>query len=229
MRLLLTEDEAGIVQFMKRGLEAEGYALDVAIDGKQGQTMGKVNEYDIIIMDYMLPEQDGIQTVRKLRSKEVHTPIIMLTVIDDQETIIEALDAGADDYLTKPFEFEELLARIRALLRRERAMKSNILEFADVRLDTVRHEAYRRGRLLDLSKKEYSLLEYFMRNPDIVLTRNMILEHVWDYAADPFTNTVDVHIRYLRTKLDIPFPTRLLRTVHGVGYKLEDPDNPKKY
>lgn len=220
MRVLLTEDEEGIIRFMRRGLEDQGYAVDVATDGKQACILGKVNRYDIILMDYMLPEQDGIQSIRILRKKEVHTPILMLTVVDQQDCIVDALDSGADDYLTKPFDFEELLARIRALLRREKLMRDNILEYADLRLDRMRHTATRAGRELRLSKKEFMMLEYFMRNPEIVLTRNMILENVWDHAADPFTNTVDVHIRYLREKVDIPFPTNIIRTVHGVGYKL---------
>lgn len=222
MRILLTEDEDGIVQFMKRGLGNEGYAVDVATEAEQGIVMSKVNQYDLIIMDYMLPRMNGIEATRKIREKGVATPVLMLTVIDDTENIINALDAGADDYLTKPFAFQELLARIRALLRREKVMKSNVLKYANVKVDTVKHQATRNNKELRLSKKEFTLLEYFMRNPEIVLTRNMILEHVWDHAADPFTNTVDVHIRYLREKLDEPYPTPLIHTIHGIGYKLAE-------
>jgi DNA-binding response OmpR family regulator len=171
-------------------------------------------------MDYMMPLQDGITSISQIREKGVKTPIIMLTVIADELNIIRALDSGADDYMAKPFSFQELLARVRALMRRERTLKGNVLEFDELKIDTIQHQAWRKGKELTLSKKEFSLLEYFMRNPEIVLTRNLILEHVWDYAADPFTNTVDVHIRYLRQKMDEPFPKKLLKTVHGVGYKL---------
>jgi DNA-binding response OmpR family regulator len=220
MRILLTEDEEGIIKFMVRGLTNEGYAVDVARDGKEGVRMAKINEYDLIIMDYMMPLQDGITSISQIREKGVKTPIIMLTVIADELNIIRALDSGADDYMAKPFSFQELLARVRALMRRERTLKGNVLEFDELKIDTIQHQAWRKGKELTLSKKEFSLLEYFMRNPEIVLTRNLILEHVWDYAADPFTNTVDVHIRYLRQKMDEPFPKKLLKTVHGVGYKL---------
>ena len=222
MRVLLVEDEPGIVHFMKKGLTAEGFAVDVANDGKEGGTLGKVNPYDIIIMDYMMPERNGIETTRYLRSRGVQTPILMLTVIDDEENIIEALNAGADDYLTKPFSFNEMLARLRALLRREKVMKSNVLSYCGIVLDSIKHTAVRDNTVLDLSRKEFTLLEYFMRNPEIVLTRANILEHVWDHAADPFTNTVDVHIRYLRQKMDEPFAKKLIHTVHGVGYKLAE-------
>ena len=220
MRILLTEDEEGIIKFMVRGLTNEGYAVDVARDGKEGVRMAKINEYDLIIMDYMMPEQDGIVSIKQIREKGVKTPIIMLTVIADELNIIRALDSGADDYMAKPFSFQELLARVRALMRRERTLKGNVLEFDDLKVDTIQHQAWRKDKELTLSKKEFALLEYFMRNPEIVLTRNLILEHVWDYAADPFTNTVDVHIRYLRQKMDEPYPKKLLKTVHGVGYKL---------
>lgn len=220
MRILLTEDEEGIIKFMVRGLTNEGYAVDVARDGKEGVRMAKINEYDLVIMDYMMPLQDGITSISQIREKGVKTPIIMLTVIADELNIIRALDSGADDYMAKPFSFQELLARVRALMRRERTLKGNVLEFDELKIDTIQHQAWRKGKELTLSKKEFSLLEYFMRNPEIVLTRNLILEHVWDYAADPFTNTVDVHIRYLRQKMDEPYPKKLLKTVHGVGYKL---------
>ena len=227
MRILLTEDEEGIISFMTKGLRSAGYAVDVARTGSEGFHMAKINSYDLIIMDYMLPEMNGIETIKHIRSKRVIAPIIMLTVIDDEDNIVNALDAGADDYLSKPFSFDELLARIRALMRREKHIRGDVLTFEGLELDTVKHKAKRDGIALDLTKKEYALLEYFMRNPEAVLTRGMILEHVWDYSTDPFTNTVDVHIRYLRKKMDTGFNKELIHTVHGIGYKLST--RPGKY
>lgn len=225
MRILITEDEEGIISFMVKGLEDQGFAVDVARNCAESRKMAKLNPYDLITMDFMLPDGDGINTAAQLRELGITAPIIMLTVIDDVENIIKALNAGVDDYMPKPFSFEEFVARVRALMRRERTLKGNVLKFEDIVLDTVKQKASRHDREIDLSRKEFMLLEYFMRNPEIVLTRNMILEHVWDYSTDPFTNTVDVHVRYLRKKLDEPFPKQLIQTVHGVGYKLSARQN----
>ncbi len=220
MRILITEDEEGIVSFMVKGLEDQGFAVDIARTCAESRKMAKLNPYDLITMDFMLPDGDGIQTAAALRELGVTAPIIMLTVIDDVQNVIKALNAGVDDYMSKPFSFEEFVARVRALMRRERTLKGNVLKFEDVILDTTKQKVTRRDREIELSRKEFMLLEYLMRNPEIVLTRNMILEHVWDYSTDPFTNTVDVHVRYLRKKIDEPFSRELIQTVHGVGYKL---------
>jgi len=221
MRVLIIEDEEDIASFIKKGLEAENFVVDVALEGEKGRFLALTNEYDLVILDIKLPDIDGIEVCRKIREKKKTVPVIMLTVKTDVKSKVEALNIGADDYLTKPFAFEELLARIRALLRREKTTIGDTLKVADLFLDTKSHSVKRAGRLIDLSKKEFVLLEYFMRNPGTVLTRSMILEHVWDMNADPFTNTVDVHVRLLRKKIDEGHRRKFIRTVHGYGYKLE--------
>ena len=221
MRILIIEDEKEIASFVKKGLEAENFAVEVACDGEKGLWFAKSNDYDVVVLDIMLPNNDGIEVCKELRKAKKEVPIIMLTVRTELKSKIEAFDAGADDYLTKPFSFEELLVRIRALLRREKIVKGDTLKIADLVLDTRTHKTVRKGKSIKLSRKGFALLEYFMRNPGTVLTRIMILEHVWDMNIDPFTNTVDVHVKLLREKINKGFKKELIHTVHGYGYKME--------
>ena len=222
MRLLLIEDDSRIARFITRGLEAERYATDVAPDGEQGIEMAQAGIYDLILLDLVLPGIDGIQVCRQLRAQQIRVPILILTAKDSVEDTVTGLEAGADDYLTKPFAFEELVARIHALLRRPAAVRpERTLEVADLTLDGRAHEAKRAGQLLDLTPKEFSLLEYLMSHPGRVLSRTLIEEHVWGYHHDPLTNVVDVYIRRLRQKVDQPFPHPLIHTIRGVGYTLK--------
>jgi DNA-binding response OmpR family regulator len=221
MRVLIVEDENEIASFIKKGLEAAYFVVDVALDGENGLWLARTNDYDAVILDIKLPKMDGLEVCRELRKEKKDVPIIMLTVKNDTETKVECLNTGADDYLTKPFSFEELLARIRALLRREKNIKGDKFKIHDLELDTMSHKVIRAGKLVNLSKKEFALLEYFMRNPGTVLTRSMILEHVWDMNADPFTNTVDVHIKFLREKINKGHREKLINTVHGCGYVIQ--------
>ena len=220
MRILLIEDERDIADFVTQGLRAEQFAVDWSNTGEEGLGWGKVNDYDVGIFDVRLPGMSGVDVCRVLREKKRTFPIIMLSALNDAITKVDAFNIGADDYLAKPFFMAELLARIRALLRRERRVTGPVLRVADLTLDTVSHIANRGRRRLSLNRKELSLLEYLMRNEGIALTRGMILEHVWDMNADPFTNTVDVHIRFLRNKVDAGRAVKLIKTVHGYGYKL---------
>jgi DNA-binding response OmpR family regulator len=182
--------------------------------------MAEVNEYDLIVLDLMIPKIDGLEVLRRVRGNRNNVPILVLTAKDSVEDIVRGLDAGCDDYLTKPFEFLEFLARVRALLRREKIDKEPILRIDDLTLSLVTHKVMRRGKEIELTAKEYSLLEYFMRNPDKILTRTMISEHVWDYHFDSMTNLVDVYVNYLRKKIDKGFELKLIHTVRGVGYLL---------
>lgn len=221
MRLLVIEDEKKVASFIKKGLEEEYYAVDVAYDGEQALYMTEVNEYDLIVLDIMLPKVDGMTVLRQIRQNGNIVPILVLTAKDSVENIVEGLDAGCDDYLTKPFAFSELLARIRALLRREREAKTPVLEVGDLRLCPLTHEVTRGDKRVDLTAKEYGLLEYFMRNPNRVLTRTMMAEHVWDYHFDTDTNVVDVYVNFLRNKIDRGFDIKLIHTIRGVGYMMK--------
>jgi DNA-binding response OmpR family regulator len=226
MRILFLEDEKGIVKFVKKSLEAERFIVDVAYDGKDGLYKAMINDYDVIIIDILLPELNGTEVCREIRKRKrrnANTPTIMLTCKTDIRTKIDAFGLGADDYLTKPFSFEELLARVRALLRRGKEVKENVLAFENLTLDPDKFEATRSGKKLKLSKKEFALLEYLMRHPKIVLRREAILEHVWN-DTDTFSNTVDAHVRFLRKKVDERQKVKLIRTVHGIGYKLDTKD-----
>ena len=224
MRVLVVEDEKKVASFIKRGLEEEAFAVDVAHDGENGVAMAESTSYDLILMDVMLPKKDGLSAIKELREKNILTPILCLTAKDTVEDIVSGLDIGSDDYLTKPFAFAELVARVRALIRRGSQDRGAELYFADLRLDPVGHNVWRNNRPIDLTAKEYALLEYFMRNPNQVLTRTMIAEHVWDYTFDSFTNIIDVYVNYLRKKIDRDFDKKLIHTVRGVGYVLKDSD-----
>ncbi len=221
MRILVVEDEKKIAGFIKRGLKEEGYAVDVAPDGEEGYDLGAVNDYDLIILDIMLPKCDGITLCKKLRADKIETPIIMLTAKTSVEDKVTGLDAGANDYLTKPFAFEELLARIRVLLRRS-VQPATKLQVADLVLDLLSHKVTRAGREIVLSSREFALLEYLMRNAGAVVTRTMISEHVWDIDFDTSTNVIDVYINYLRNKVDVDFDKKLIQTIRGRGYTLKD-------
>ncbi|KIH76042.1 two component transcriptional regulator, winged helix family [Geoalkalibacter ferrihydriticus] len=224
MRILVVEDEKKVASFIKRGLEEEGYAVDVAYEGDEGLDMATHTPYDLILMDVMLPKKDGITVIREMRAREVIAPVLCLTAKDTVDDIVSGLDSGSDDYLTKPFAFAELLARVRALIRRGTQDRGAELHFADLRLDPVTHKVWRSDKEIDLTSKEYALLEYMMRNPNQVLTRTMIAEHVWDYTFDSFTNIIDVYINYLRKKVDRDFDKKLIHTVRGVGYVLKESD-----
>jgi DNA-binding response OmpR family regulator len=220
MRLLVVEDQSKIASLLKRGLEEQHYAVDIAQTGEDALALVDVTPYDLVILDLMLPDVDGLEVCQRLRARGERVPILMLTArhrIDDR---VIGLDAGADDYLTKPFAFQELLARVRAALRRDSEVKSVSLEVGDLSLNTATHEVARAGAPIELASKEYAVLEYLMRHAGHVVTRTMILEGVWDYDFDPGSNVVDVYIRYLRRKLDDPHPTKLIETVRGTGYRL---------
>ena len=221
MRILIVEDEKKVAAFIKKGLEEETYAVDIASDGEEGLYMGNQNQYDLIILDLMLPKINGLDILSSLRAKKNGVPILLLTAKDSVEDKVKGLNLGADDYLTKPFAFSELLARIRVLLRRGNAESKTTLEIADLTLNLVSHKVRRGSEEIELTGKEYSLLEYFMRNQEKVLTRTMIAEHVWDYNFDTFTNVIDVYVNHLRKKIDKNFSTKLLHTLRGVGYVMK--------
>ncbi|MBU1062290.1 MAG: response regulator transcription factor [Candidatus Omnitrophica bacterium] len=222
MRILLVEDEKKIANFIERGLKEEHYIVDVAYDGEKGLFLAEINAYDLIILDIMLPIKDGLSICKELRRKKMDTPILMLTARDRVEDKVLGLDLGADDYLAKPFAFEELLARVRALLRRKETNKGAILKISDLELDQLTHKVRRAGKEISLTSKEYALLEYLMLNADQVVTRTMISEHVWNEDFDSFTNVIDVYIKYLRNKIDKDFEKQLIHTIRGTGYILKE-------
>lgn len=220
MRILVIEDEKKVAEFIRNGLVEEGYAVDAAFDGDAGFELASSGEYDAILLDVMLPRVDGVTLCAGLRAAGCDTPILMLTAKDAVSDKVRGLDAGADDYLTKPFAFEELLARIRALLRKKYQHQATRLAVDDLVLDTATHTVTRAGEAIPLSVKEYALLEYLMRNAGSVVTRTMISEHVWDISFETFTNVIDVYISYLRNKIDKGRPRALIQTVRGRGYTL---------
>lgn len=221
MRLLVVEDEKKVASFIKKGLEEEGYAVDVAGDGKAGLDQALDRVHDLIILDIQLPKMDGLGVLNALRREKVAIPVLLLTVRATIEDKVLGLDAGADDYLTKPFAFQELVARVRALLRRRAEGKQAVLQVADLTLDPARRTVFRGNQKIDLTTREFALLDYFMRNPERVLTRTMISEHVWDYDFDTETNVIDVYVNYLRKKIDSGRKEKLIHTVRGVGYMLK--------
>ncbi len=224
MKILVIEDEHKIANSIKKGLEQESFAVDVAYNGVEGYDLACGENYDVIVLDLLLPGIDGIEICKKLRAENIHTSILILTAKGQLDDKIEGLNSGADDYLTKPFAFEELLARIRALVRRPPKSTGVILKLEDLSLNTLTYEVKRAGKQISLSNKEYALLEYLLRHPHQILTKQQIIEHIWDYEADILPNTVEVYIGYLRKKIDRPFPKRpkLIKTIRGFGYKLSD-------
>jgi DNA-binding response OmpR family regulator len=221
VRILVVEDEHKLAGVLKRGLEEHGYAVDVAYDGEDGLALALTTPYDLIVLDVMLPKLDGLSLCHRLRAQHRHMPVLMLTARDAVDDRVAGLDSGADDYLTKPFAFRELEARIRALLRRDGlSARDPILRVADLEIDTVSHAVRRAGKPIELTSKEYAILEYFARNPNRVLTRTQIAEHVWDFDFVSMSNVIDVYIGYLRRKLGDDTEPRLLRTVRGTGYQL---------
>ncbi len=225
MRILVIDDNQKMARFLSQGLSENGYAVDTAHSGLQGEHMGAVEPYDLIVLDVMLPDQDGVATCRNLRRRGVKAPVLMLTALSATVDKVKGLDAGADDYLPKPFELDELLARVRALLRRGQAQEASHLRFADIEMDLLRREVARGGRKIRLTAKEFALLEYFLRNPNRVLTRTAIGEHVWDMNFDTDSNVIDVYVSMLRRKLDKGFDRRLLHTIVGTGYMLSDEES----
>ena len=220
MRVLVVEDEHKINRTVCQALREEAYAVDAAFDGEQGEEMALVNTYDLIVLDLMLPKKNGLALCKGLREQGLTTPILMLTARDSLEDRVQGLDSGADDYVVKPFFMDELLARVRALLRRDTSVKSSKLQMADLLVDTSSHRVWRGGGPIELTSKEYAMLEYFLRNPDQVLTRTMLSEHVWDDEFDSLSNIIDVYIRRLRRKIDEGHQPRLLHTIRGSGYLL---------
>ncbi len=222
MRILVVEDDRAIAQALKEGLEDESYAVDVAYDGQDGYLTASADEYDAIILDVMMPEMNGYEVCQKLRSEGNKTPILMLTAKDQERDIVEGLDTGADDYLAKPFSFEVLLARLRALMRRPNEKISEILTVGDLTLDPALKKVTRAGQTIDLTAKEYAVLEYLMRNAGRVRSKESIIGHVWDFDADVLPNIVESYVMFLRRKVDKPFGKQLIHTVSGFGYKIED-------
>jgi len=218
MRVLLIEDDIKIASVIGRGLKAESFAVDIAPDGVIGEELAKINEYDVIILDLMLPRQDGLTTCANLRKDKVFIPVLMLTALDDVSDKIEGLNKGADDYLAKPFHFGELLARVRSLIRRNSHVRTTEIEKYGVKLNLENHIAYRENKKIILSAKEFALLELFMMNPGRILTREVISEHMWDMNFDPRSNVIESFVKYLRQKIDRDFEKPLIHTVRGAGY-----------
>lgn len=222
MRILVVEDAVTIASAIKEGLEQEGYAVDVEHDGDDGLRAALYEPYDIIILDVMLPSKDGIAVCRELREHNVTTPVLMLTAKTQNGDVVTGLDAGADDYLGKPFSFDVLLARLRALLRRPKEALQDTLKVADIELDTASRTVTRAGKPIDLSRKEYAILEYLMRNAGRACSKEEIMQHVWDFDADILPNTLEVFITYLRAKIDKPFDEQRIQTIRGFGYKISE-------
>ena len=222
MRILIVEDEKKLCELIERALRAERYAVDTASDGASGWALANTYDYDLVILDLMLPGLTGGEILQRIRLKNQQVPILILTARDATEEKVRNFEAGADDYLTKPFAFAELLMRVKALLRRGPVSRSSVLRVGDLEVDRLSQHVKRAGRRIELTPKEYALLEYLAANPGRVFSRTMIIEHVWDQSFEGLTNIVDVYVRHLRSKVDDPFPTKLIRTVRGVGYGLGD-------
>jgi len=222
MRILLIEDEVKLSSFINRGLVAERYAVDVAKDGRSGLELAQTYQYDLILLDLMLPGMDGSEVLRRIRKEDSSVPVLILSARDTVQDKVAHIEKGADDYLTKPFAFAELLVRIKALMRRGPVNRASTIRVSDLELDRLSQQVKRAGQRIDLTAKEYALLEYLMSNAGRVLSRNMIIEHVWDQSFDGITNIVDVYIRHLRNKVDTGHESKLLRTVRGVGYTIRE-------
>lgn len=222
MRILVVEDEKKVASFIKKGLEEEYYSVDVAFDGKEGLNLALSEEYDLIILDLMLPFKDGLSILKEIREQKILTPVIILTARDTIQDKVTGLDTGADDYLAKPFSFEELLARIRAILRRNSVEKNNIIRVGDLILDTQAHKVFRNNVEIQLTPKEYAILEYLMRNKNRVISRTKLSEHIYEFHFDPGTNVIDVYINKLRNKIDKGYEKQMIRTIRGVGYLIKD-------
>ncbi|MGE5432072.1 MAG: response regulator [Syntrophomonadaceae bacterium] len=222
MKVLLVEDEKKVASFIRKGLEEEYYTVDAAFDGRQGRELALSQEYDLIILDIMIPFTNGLMLLKEIRDNKISTPVLLLTARQSVESKVEGLDAGADDYLTKPFAFEELLARVRALLRRKESDISLSLRAGDLTLDLQTHSVIRNGVEISLTPKEYSVLEFLLRNKNKVISRTRLSEHVYDYHFDTDTNVIDVYINKLRNKIDKDFDKQLLFTIRGVGYSIKD-------
>jgi heavy metal response regulator len=221
MKILVVEDEKKVGAFIKKGLEEDRYSVEVAFDGDKGEELASQGSFDLIILDILMPKKDGLTMLKELRAKHITTPVLMITAKGSVEDKVKGLDTGADDYLVKPFAIAELLARVRSLLRRGGPEKSTALTVADLTLDLVSHKATRGENLIELTGKEYTLLEYFMRNTNKVLSRTIISEHIWHYNFDTGTNIIDVYINHLRNKIDGEFEKKLIHTVRGVGYMMK--------
>lgn len=224
MRILVVEDEKKVASFIKKGLEEQSYVVDTAFDGLEGERLSAQNAYDAVILDVLLPKQDGITTCQKLRLKGIDTPVLMLTALGDTDDKVRGLDSGADDYLTKPFHFEELLARVRALLRRKSQDKASVLQTAKLTLDPVTRKVEREGKQIRLTSREFALLEYFMRNKGQILSRANLAQHVWNVSFDMESNVIDVYVKLLRQKIDKGFDRPMIHTMVGAGYVLKDED-----
>ena len=223
MKILLVEDDKGIVRFVKKGLTENSFSVDVVFDGEEGLQLAVYRNYDLVVLDIMLPKMDGFEVLRRMRGMKIQTPVIFLTAKDSESDIVQGLNLGADDYLTKPFYFNELLARIQAILRRGKMVSHpSTLQIANLVLEVDGHRVFRDKMKIELTPKEYALLEFFMRHPGQIITRTMISEKIWDYHFDTSTNVVDVHVSHLRNKIDKDFEPKLLHTVKGIGYVLED-------
>lgn len=222
MRILLIEDEPAIATFLKKRLEEKCFVVDHADNGEEGSFVARTNDYDLILLDNLLPKKTGLEVLREIRAKGRHVPVLVISVRGDIEAKVDLLNAGADDYLAKPFSFDELVARMGALLRRPAHVTKPVYEVGDLSLNEATYEVRRAGTDIVLTRKEFALLRYLMRNAGIVLSRGMLLEHVWDMDTDPFSNTVEAHVASLRKKVDAPFPAKLIRTVQGRGYRITD-------
>jgi DNA-binding response OmpR family regulator len=221
MRILIAEDQQEISSLLKSNLEMHGFSVDIEANGEKASYLARTNDYDVVILDYMLPDKNGDQVCQEIRESGKTCPIIILSVQTEVPTKVELLNMGADDYITKPFVFDELLARIRAVTRRPKQMQQNTVSLDDLTLDTIRFQVDRGGQLIHLTKKEFSLLEYMMRNTGSVLSRGIIMEHVWDMHGDLFSNTIETHILNLRRKIDLPGKRKLIHTLSGRGYKVD--------
>ena len=223
MRILVIEDNHRLNSSLASSLTHEGYSVDSAYDGQEGQDLAEMTAYDLILLDILLPKKDGLEVCRDLRRRRIHTPILLLTARDSVDDRVKGLDCGADDYLVKPFAMRELLARLRALLRRQHPYSQGRLEMENLMMDPITHTAQREGQPIELTPREFALLEYFMYHPNQVVTREMIEQHIWNYDFECESNVIDVYVRRLRRKIDDPFAVKLLTTVRGVGYRLQPP------